>query len=44
MNVCDINQNREFANSIADYINASIKEILESKKSFKLFTILDEVY
>jgi len=44
MNVCDINQNREFANSIADYINASIKESLESKKSFKLFTILDEVF
>ena len=44
MNVCDINQNREFANSIADYISASIKESLESKEPFKLFGILDEVF
>ena len=44
MNVCSIGNNAEFKDSIADYINASIKESLATKEPFKLFTVLDDIF
>jgi alkylated DNA repair dioxygenase AlkB len=44
MGICNIDENNELANNIADYINASILESFSSKKPFKISSVMLELY
>lgn len=44
MKVCNIEQNKELAQSIGNYLNASIKNALESNTTYKLVPIIKEIY
>ena len=41
MQICNLEENPELAQSIGDYVNASVKESLETKKPYKLSDSMD---
>ena len=44
MQICNLEENPELAQSIGDYVNASVKESLETKKPYKLSDSMKAVY
>lgn len=44
MGICNLDQNKELAKSLATYLNIKIKESLKNKKPFKLISVINNVY
>lgn len=44
MGICNLDQNKELAKSLATYLNISIKNNLKGEEPFKLITVMNKVY
>ena len=44
MGICNLDQNKELAKSLATYLNISIKKSIKDNKPFKLISVMREIY